>query len=198
MRVLAAVAAALAALAVAVPAQAKAPAKYTVAFTTTKGRFDVQVQRAWAPRGADRFYELVRGGYYDGDRLFRVVPGFVVQFGINPKPSVSKKWANATIKDDPVRHTNGPGTIAFAATGAPNSRTTQVFVNLGNNATLDNQGFAPFGRVTHGMVVLRKLYSGYAGQPSNAQQQMTDQGEPYLKKAFPKLDVILRARIVSP
>jgi peptidyl-prolyl cis-trans isomerase A (cyclophilin A) len=197
MRYVAVVAAALAALAVAVPAQAKAPAKYTVAFTTTKGRFDVQVQRAWAPRGADRFYELVRAGYYDGDRLFRVLPGFVVQFGINPKPSVSKKWANATIKDDPVRHTNGAGTITFAAAPAPNSRTTQVFVNLANNASLDKQGFAPFGQVTHGMIVLRKLYSGYDDQPTNAQQQMTEQGEPYLKKAFPKLDVILRARVVA-
>jgi peptidyl-prolyl cis-trans isomerase A (cyclophilin A) len=201
MRFAAVVATAVAALAlagVAAPAQAKAPAKYTVQFTTTKGRFDVMVQRAWAPNGADRFYELVRAGYYDGDRLFRVIPGFVVQFGINPKPSVSKKWANATIKDDKVRHTNAPGTITFAATNAPNSRTTQVFVNLANNGSnLDNQGFAPFGQVTHGMNVLRKLYSGYAEQPTSAQQQMTEQGEPYLKKAFPKLDVILRARVVA-
>src|SRR5881397_3355187 len=138
---------ALVALVAAAPAAAKAPKAFKVEFTTTKGRFDVSVQRAWAPHGADRFYDLVRARYYDGNRLFRVVPGFVVQWGIAPNPSVAKKWTNATIKDDPVKHSNVPGTITFAATGAPNSRTTQVFVNLGSNAGLDSQGFAPFGRV---------------------------------------------------
>jgi peptidyl-prolyl cis-trans isomerase A (cyclophilin A) len=187
---------ALVALVAAAPAAAaKAPGTYKVAFTTTKGRFDVSVQRAWAPHGADRFYELVRARYYDGNRLFRVVPGFVVQFGIAPDPSVAKKWVNATIPDDPVKHSNAPGTITFAATGAPNSRTTQVFVNLGSNAGLDSQGFAAFGKVTRGMSVIHKLYSGYGEQPTSAQQQMTEQGDAFVKTTFPKLDRILRARI---
>jgi peptidyl-prolyl cis-trans isomerase A (cyclophilin A) len=185
------------ALLVVAPAQAKAPAKYTVKFTTTKGSFDVAVQRAWAPRGADRFYDLVRARYFDGDRLFRVLPGFVVQWGFNPKPSVSQKWLNATIKDDPVKQTNAPGTITFANTGQPGSRAAQVFVNLGNNKQLDSLMFAPFGKVTRGMNVLRKLYSAYGEQASSAQQQMAEQGEPFIKKSFPKLDVILRARITS-
>jgi peptidyl-prolyl cis-trans isomerase A (cyclophilin A) len=187
---------ALVALVAAAPAAAKAPSTYKVSFTTTKGTFDVAVTRAWAPHGADRFYELVRAGYYDGNRLFRVVPGFVVQFGIAPKPSVAKKWANATIPDDPVKKSNVPGTITFAATGSPNSRTTQVFVNLGNNgANLDGQGFAPFGKVTRGMSVIDKLYSKYGEQPTGAQQQMTEQGDAFVKKTFPKLDRILKARI---
>jgi peptidyl-prolyl cis-trans isomerase A (cyclophilin A) len=190
---------AVCALLLAAPAAAaKAPATYTATFTTTKGSFDVEVQRAWAPRGADRFYDLVRARFFDGNRLFRVLPGFVVQFGINPKPSVSRKWANATIKDDRVRHTNEPGTITFAATSSPNSRTTQVFVNLGKNANLDALGFAAFGRVTRGMSVLQKLYSGYGEQPSRMQGQMIEQGESFIKKTFPKLDVILRARITRP
>ena len=176
-------------------APAKAPAHYTVAFTTTKGEFDVAVTRTWAPHGADRFYQLVRAGYYDGNRLFRVIPGFVVQFGIAPKPSVAQKWANATIPDDPVKHSNVAGTMTFAATNAPNSRTTQVFVNLGNNANLDSMRFAPFGRVTRGLAVIRKLYAGYGEQPTSAQQQMTEQGDAFVKRTFPKLDRILRARL---
>jgi peptidyl-prolyl cis-trans isomerase A (cyclophilin A) len=178
-------------------APAKAPAHYTVAFVTTKGTFDVAVTRAWAPHGADRFYQLVRARYYDGNRLFRVIPGFVVQFGIAPKPAVAKRWANVTIPDDPVRRSNAPGTITFAATSAPNSRTTQVFVNLGNNAQLDTMRFAPFGKVTRGMTVLGKLYSGYGEQPTGAQQQMTEQGDAFVKRTFPKLDRILRARITA-
>jgi peptidyl-prolyl cis-trans isomerase A (cyclophilin A) len=178
-------------------APAKAPAHYTASFVTTKGTFDVAVTRTWAPHGADRFYQLVRARYYDGNRLFRVIPGFVVQWGIAPNPVVAKKWANATIPDDPVKHSNATGTITFAATGAPNSRTTQVFVNLVSNAGLDTQGFAPFGKVTRGMSVIRKLYSGYGEQPSSAQQQMTEQGDAFVKKMFPKLDRILRARVTS-
>jgi peptidyl-prolyl cis-trans isomerase A (cyclophilin A) len=176
-------------------APAKAPAHYTVAFTTTKGTFDVAVTRTWAPHGADRFYQLVRARYYDGNRLFRVIPGFVVQFGIAPSPAVAQKWATKAIPDDPVKHSNAAGTITFAATGAPNSRTTQVFVNYGANTSLDAQGFAPFGKVTRGMSVLHKLYSGYGDQPSSAQQQMTEQGDAFVKRTFPKLDRILRARV---
>ena len=174
---------------------AKAPATYTVAFRTTKGTFRVKVTRAWAPRGADRFYNLVRNRYYDGVRLFRVIPGFVVQWGIHPKPAIAKAWQNADIKDDPVRHSNNRGTITFA-TGGPNTRTTQVFVNLANNGQLDSQGFAPFGRVVAGMKVLGRLYHGYGEQPSSAQGQMTTQGDAFVKRYFPKLDRIRTARIV--
>jgi peptidyl-prolyl cis-trans isomerase A (cyclophilin A) len=174
---------------------AKAPAVFRVRFTTTKGPFVVAVHRAWAPIGADRFYNLVRAGFYDGDRVFRVLPGFVVQFGINGSPKVSKAWRNADIPDDPVRRSNLPGTISFASAG-PNTRTTQVFVNLGSNATLDSYGFAPFGRVTSDMTAIAKLYAGYGGRASKAQPQIEAQGEAFLRKRFPRLDRILTARIV--
>ncbi|HKI91276.1 MAG TPA: peptidylprolyl isomerase [Gaiellaceae bacterium] len=176
---------------------AKAPALFKVRFNTTKGAFVVTVHRAWAPRGADRFYNLVRARFYDGDRLFRVVPGFVVQFGISPSPKISKAWLNATIADDKVRHSNTPGTMTFAAAASPNTRTTQVFVNLGNDAFLDAQRFAPFGAITSGRKVLAKLYHGYGETPTNAQGQMFAQGESFLRKTFPKLDRILTARVVK-
>ena len=175
---------------------AKAPAVYRARFVTSKGPFVVTVHRAWAPRGADRFYNLVRAGFYNGQRLFRVVPGFVVQWGISGQPSISAAWQNATIRDDPVRHSNARGTITFATAG-PNTRTTQVFVNLGNNGgNLDKEGFAPFGQVTGGMRVLGKLYSGYDDTPTNDQGQIAAGGEAFLRKTFPKLDRILTARIV--
>jgi peptidyl-prolyl cis-trans isomerase A (cyclophilin A) len=176
---------------------AKAPSMYGVAFTTTKGTFVVTVHRNWAPRGADRFYNLVKAGFYDGDEFFRVVKGFVVQWGINGDPQVSKAWQTATIRDDPVKTSNTVGTITYAAASAPNTRTTQVFVNLGNNASnLDGQGFAPFGKVTSGMAVVEKLYGGYDDAPTNLQPQIASQGNAFLKKRFPKLDSIIRARVV--
>jgi peptidyl-prolyl cis-trans isomerase A (cyclophilin A) len=203
--------AALAALLLAVPAaaatgpnpallhpaklHAKAPAVFKVRFATTKGAFVVTVHRAWAPRGADRFWNLVRARFYDGERLFRVVPEYV-QWGISGTPRVSRAWQNATIKDDPVRHSNTRDTVAFAATSQPNSRTTQVFVNRLDNAQLDAYGFAPFGQVTSGMAVLGKLYAGYDDTPTNDQAQMSAQGETFLAKHFPKLDRILTARVV--
>lgn len=174
----------------------KAPAVYHARFTTTKGAFVVTVHRAWAPKGADRFYDLVRAHFYDGQRLFRVVPGFVVQWGISGNPKIAQAWENATIRDDPVRHTNAKGTIVFATAG-PNTRTTQVFVNLANNRRLDTEGFAPFGVVTSGFATLGKLYSGYDDRPTNDQAQITQQGEAFFRKHFPKLDRILRARIAS-
>jgi peptidyl-prolyl cis-trans isomerase A (cyclophilin A) len=174
---------------------AKAPAVFEARFTTTKGPFVVTVHRAWAPRGADRFYDLVRARFYDGQRLFRVVPGFVVQWGLSPFPKVSKAWQDARIPDDPVRHPNAPGTISFA-TGGPNTRTTQVFVNLGSNTFLDRQGFAPFGVVTSGGAAISRLYHGYGEAPTGAQGQIAAQGEAFLRKRFPKLDRILTARIV--
>lgn len=174
---------------------AKAPAVFRARFTTTKGTFVVTVHRAWAPRGADRFYNLVRAGFYDGQRLFRVVTGFVVQWGISGTPKISKAWHNATIHDDPVRHTNAKGTIVFADAG-PNTRTTQLFVNLAANTNLDSSGFAPFGAVTTGFSTLRHLYSGYGDTPTGEQTQMEQQGEPFFRKHFPKLDRILRARVL--
>jgi peptidyl-prolyl cis-trans isomerase A (cyclophilin A) len=171
---------------------AKAPATYKVAFSTTKGPFVVTVHRAWSPRGADRFYNLVQAHFFDGVTFFRVLKGFVAQFGISGDPAVAKVWQTATIKDDPVKTSNTPGTITFATAG-PNTRTTQLFLNLGNNGGLDGQGFSPFGRVTTGMSVVDKLFAGYGEQPD--QQQITTQGNAYLRKAFPKLDSIRTARI---
>jgi peptidyl-prolyl cis-trans isomerase A (cyclophilin A) len=174
---------------------AKAPATFGVEFTTTKGTFVVTVHRSWAPRGADRFYNLVKAGFYDGNEFFRVHTGFVVQFGISGDPQVSKAWQNANIPDDPVKTSNTVGTITYADAG-PNTRTTQVFVNLGKNAFLDSQGFAPFGEVTSGLPVVEKLYSGYGEAPTSLQPQIASQGNTFLKKRFPKLDAVIRARVV--
>lgn len=175
---------------------AKAPAVFRVRFTTTKGPFVVTVHRTWAPRGADRFYNLVHAGFYNGQRLFRVIPGFVVQWGISGTPKIARAWQTATIRDDPVRQKNTRGTIDFAD-GGPNTRTTQVFVNLGSNTALDRDGFAPFGTVTSGFATLKRLYHGYGESPSDAQAQITQQGEAFLKKHFPKLDRILKARLLG-
>jgi peptidyl-prolyl cis-trans isomerase A (cyclophilin A) len=175
---------------------AKSPAVYRASFVTTKGTFVVTVHRAWAPLGADRFYNLVQNHFFDGNAFFRVLKGFVVQFGISPDPAVSKAWQTATIKDDRVKTSNVPGTIVFADAG-PQTRTTQLFVNLGNNgSSLDGQGFSPFGKVTSGMAVLQKLYGGYGEQASNDQQQIQTQGAAFLKKTFQKLDGIKTARIL--
>ena len=174
---------------------AKAPATYRVSFATTRGTFLLTVHRAWSPRGADRFYNLVRARFFDGVAFFRVVKGFVVQFGISPDPAVAAAWQTATIKDDPVKVSNTPGTITFADAG-PDTRTTQVFLNLGSNASLDGQGFSPFGRVTSGMKVVNALYGGYDERPTDKQQQIATQGDAYLRKNFPKLDHIRTARLV--
>ena len=176
----------------------KAPAVYKVKFTTTKGVFVVEVTRAWAPLGADRFYNLARYGYFTDASFFRVLPGFVVQFGINAKPAVNAVWQSATIQDDPVKESNKRGTVTFA-TGGPNTRTTQIFINYGDNIALDGQGFAPFGQVVEGMDVVDKLYSGYGeGAPQGAgpeQGLIQNEGKPYLDKNFPNLDSIKSALI---
>ena len=174
---------------------AKAPDVYEVKFATTKGDFTVQVTRAWAPIGADRFYNLVKHRFYNEASFFRVIPGFVVQFGLSADPAVNKVWKNADIRDDRVAQSNRPGFVTFATAG-PNTRTTQVFINLGNNAGLDNQGFAPFGQVTSGMDVVAKLYSGYGEKPD--QGMITNRGKEYLDKSFPNLDRIETATIVAP
>ncbi len=179
-------------------AEAQAPDSYKVHFDTSKGAFVLQVNRSWAPLGADRFYTLVKSGFYDGARFFRVLPGFVVQFGIAADPAVSAKWRNANLPDDPVSQSNRPGTITFA-TGGPNTRTTQVFINLADNARLDSSGFSPFGSVTQGMDVVEQLYSGYGeGAPNGsgpAQPQAEAEGNAYLEREFPKLDYIKKATI---
>jgi peptidyl-prolyl cis-trans isomerase A (cyclophilin A) len=173
----------------------KSPEAYDVTFSTTKGDFVVHVNRAWAPLGADRFYNLVKNGFYTGAHFFRVIPGFVVQFGLNADPAVSKAWRDATFKDDPVSQSNRPGFLTFATAGK-DTRTTQLFINLGNNAQLDSMGFAPFGQVTSGMDVVKQIHSGYGESPN--QGSITTQGKAYLEKNFPKLDSIKSATIASP
>jgi len=166
---------------------AQAPDVYRVKFTTTHGDFVVEVHRAWAPVGADHFYNLVVNNFFNGAAFFRYVPGFIVQFGLPANPAIGRVWQSANIKDDPVKHSNDRGTLTFATAG-PNTRTTQLFVNLNNNAPLDGQGFAAFGTVTSGMSVVDGLYSGYGEKPD--QGAITSQGKAYLDKNFPKLDTI--------
>jgi peptidyl-prolyl cis-trans isomerase A (cyclophilin A) len=178
---------------------ARAPEVYDVKFATTKGDFVVRVTRAWAPLGADRFYNLVNHHFYDNASFFRVLTGFVVQFGIHADPRVSHVWSSAVIKDDRVTQSNKRGTLTFATAG-PNTRTTQVFINLGNNGPLDAQGFSPFGEVSAGMDVVDKLYSGYGeGAPGGKgprQDLIESKGKPYLDQDFPKLDSIKTAAIL--
>ncbi len=175
---------------------AKAPAEFDVKFTTTKGEFTVHVTREWSPIGADRFYNLVRHHFFDGAAFFRNVKGFMVQFGLSPYPEVSAAWQPAQIKDDPGgKQSNKPGYITFAKTGAPNSRTTQLFINHGNNAGLDPQGFTPFGQVTEGLEIVEQLYDGYGEAPD--QGQISAKGKAYLQANFPKLDVIKTTVIVG-
>ena len=176
----------------------KAPATFKTIFKTTKGDFTLEVTRAWAPQGADRFYNLVKAGYFTDIAFFRVISGFMVQFGIHGDPAVSAKWRDADIADDPVVESNSPGYISYAMRG-PNTRTTQLFINFGNNARLDESGFSPFGKVTAGMDVVKSIYSGYGeGAPSGMgpdQGRVQMQGNAYLKKDFPDMDYILGASI---
>jgi peptidyl-prolyl cis-trans isomerase A (cyclophilin A) len=176
----------------------KAPASYKVKFDTSKGVFVLQVNRDWAPNGADRFYNLVKNGFYDDTRFFRVISGFMVQFGINGDPKLSPAWRAARIPDDAVKQSNKRGNITFATSG-PNSRTTQVFINFKDNAGLDGQGFAPFGQVVSGMDVVDKLHAGYGeGAPNGRgpeQGRVQGEGNAYLKKDFPQLDFIKKASI---
>jgi len=175
-----------------------APATYKAKFDTSKGVFVVQVNRDWAPNGADRFYNLVKNGFFDNTRFFRVIPDFMVQFGINGDPKLSPAWRNAKIPDDAVKQSNKRGNITFATSG-PNSRTTQVFINFKDNAGLDRQGFAPFGQITSGMDVVDKLYGEYGeGAPNGRgpdQMRVQSEGNAYLTKDFPKLDFIRKATI---
>ncbi|MEQ1855132.1 MAG: peptidylprolyl isomerase [Longimicrobiales bacterium] len=177
------------------------PASYRVQFETSKGNFTVQVDRSQAPNGADRLYRLVSEGYYDEVRFFRVIAGFMAQFGISGDPAANTRWRSQPIQDDPVVGSNTRGTLTFAMTAQPNSRTTQVFINLVDNVNLDRSGFAPVGRVVEGMDVVDQLYSGYGeGAPQGngpAQGQIVSQGNAYLAQSFPLLDHIIRARVAN-
>ena len=179
-----------------------APAMYKVDFDTSAGTFVVEVHRDWAPNGADRFYNLVKNGYFDNLRFFRVIPNFMVQFGISGDPALNSVWREARIPRDPVKQSNTRGYITYAMQGGaqgPDTRTTQVFINFGDNSQLDAQGFAPFGRVARGMDIVDKIYSGYGeGAPSGKgpdQGRLQAEGNAYLMKDFPKLDYIKKATI---
>jgi peptidyl-prolyl cis-trans isomerase A (cyclophilin A) len=177
----------------------KAPEIFKAQFDTTKGKFTIEVTRSLSPNGADRFYNLVRSGYFKDVAFFRVVPGFMCQFGIHGDPSVSAKWREAAIPDDPVKGSNTRGTITFATAG-PNTRTTQLFINFADNINLNGMGFSPFGKVTEGMDVVDKINSEYGeGAPRGGgpnQGRVQAEGNTYLKKDFPNLDYIKSATIV--
>lgn len=177
----------------------KAPDTFKARFDTTKGVFTVEVTRASAPQGADRFYNLVRSGFFSDVAFFRVIPGFMCQFGIHGDPKVSAAWRNANIPDDVVKGSNTRGALTFATAG-PNTRTTQLFINYADNTRLDGTGFAPIGKVTQGMDVVDKLYGDYGeGAPRGRgpdQGRVQSEGNAYLKKDFPNLDYIKSATIV--
>lgn len=176
----------------------QAPATYKARFDTSKGTFVVEVTRAWAPKGADRFYNLVKNGFYDNARFFRVVSGFMVQFGINGDPAIMGRWRAAQISDDPVTQSNTRGMITFATAG-PNTRTSQVFINFGDNSQLDKMGFAPFGRIVSGMNVVEAINAEYGeGAPRGHgpdQSRIQNEGNAYLTKDFPRMDYIKKATI---
>jgi peptidyl-prolyl cis-trans isomerase A (cyclophilin A) len=174
---------------------AKVPDEFKVKFETTCGDFVVEVHREWAPLGVDRFHELVTAGFYDESGFFRVVPGFVVQFGLSADPKVQEKWSEARIKDDPVTKSNKRGFITFATAG-PDTRTSQVFINYKDNVRLDRMGFAPFGEVVEGMDVVDKISAAHGQEPD--QERIKAKGNEYLKSSFPKLDYITKATILEP
>jgi peptidyl-prolyl cis-trans isomerase A (cyclophilin A) len=173
----------------------QAPAVYKASFETSAGTFVIEVHRDWAPKGADRFYNLVKYGFFDDCRFFRVIPGFMVQFGMNGDPAVGAAWTSARIQDDPVKESNKRGYITFAKPNAPNARTTQVFINFADNTNLDKDGFAPFGKVVSGMNVVDKLNATYGATPGNDQANIQAGGNAYLEKTYPKLDSIKKATI---
>ncbi len=167
---------------------------FHVKFDTTAGSFTIRVDENWAPRGAARMKELVEQQVLDGCRFFRIVPDFIVQFGINGDPDTAARWRSAAIEDDPVTQSNRRGTLTFAMAG-PNTRTTQLFINFRDNSFLDGQGFAPIGEVTEGMDIVDKLYAGYGEKPDQARIQR--EGNAYLDAEFPELDYIKTARFAD-
>ena len=177
---------------------AQAPDSFRARFATTRGDFVISVHRAWAPLGADRFYNLVRSGFYDGVRFFRVIPGFMAQFGLHADTAVTSAWRERRIPDDPAGRSNQRGMVTFATAG-PGTRTTQIFINYRDNSRLDGMGFTPIGQVVEGMEVVDSLYSGYGeGAPSGRgpdQYRLNIEGEKYLARQFPKLDKIKKATV---
>ena len=176
------------------PASETAPATYRINFDTSRGPFVVEINRDQAPNGADRLYNLVKSKYFDGTRFYRVVPGFMVQWGAAADPKVATDW-DVNIPDDEVKATNERGTITFAASSRPNTRTTHMFINYGDNARLDAMGFAPLGKVVSGMETVDQIYSGDGERPD--QTRMKTEGNAYLEKEFPNLDFIKTARIAQ-
>jgi peptidyl-prolyl cis-trans isomerase A (cyclophilin A) len=179
-----------------------APDVYRARFETTAGAFEIQVTRAWSPNGADRFYNLVRNGFFDDTYFFRAMAGFMAQFGLPADPTVGAAWTNASIKDDPaVGQSNKRGMVTFAKTGAPHSRSTQIFINFVNNAGLDAQGFTPFGQVAEGMESVDAIFTGYGDGPPGGmgpdQGRVRQLGSPFLAENYGKLTRIERARIVG-
>ena len=173
---------------------ATAPEVFKAKFETTKGAFVIEVHRDWSPAGADRFYALVKNGYYDGVKFFRVVPGFVVQWGIHGDPAIASTWLRSKIKDEPVKESNRRGFVTYAK-GGPNTRSVQVFINLQDNTGLDAQFFSPFGKVVQGMDVVEKLNGQYANEISNLQGRIAEEGNAFLEKHYPNLDAIKTATI---
>ena len=174
---------------------AKAPAAFKARFDTTKGVIVIEVHREWSQNGADRFYNLVKHGYFDGVKFFRAVPSFVVQWGIHGDPAIANKWLQATIPDDAVKESNKRGFITYAKSSAPNSRSVQLFINLVDNSRLDSMGFAPFGKVTEGMEVVDTLYNGYGEGLTKLQGRIAEEGNAFLEKNYPQLDAIKKATI---
>ncbi len=175
-----------------------APEKFHAKFVTTKGNFVIEVTRAWSPNGADRFYNLVDIGYFNDIAIFRAVPNFMFQFGVHGDPNVSKHWKDSTIKDDPPANaSNLPGYVTFAKTGLPNSRSAQMFVNLGNNNFLDRQGFTPFGKVVEGLEVVGKINTEYGENAPEDQGSLIARGNAWLLKKYPRLDIIKSVELVE-
>ena len=174
----------------------QAPDSFKVLFETSKGQFTVMAYRAWSPNGVDRFHYLVNNHFYDGARFFRTLPNFVVQFGINGDPKVSAAWRERNIQDDPVKQSNQEGFVTYAQSSQPNSRTTQIFINNVDNSRLDPMGFAPFAKVIDGMHVVHQFYGGYADNVPD-QGLLQTQGNGYLDRMYPKLDSIVKARVVK-
>jgi peptidyl-prolyl cis-trans isomerase A (cyclophilin A) len=180
-----------------IPAPVTAPATFRVRLETSRGPIVIEAHRDWSPNGVDRFFQLVESGYYDDVRFFRFVPGFIVQFGMHGNPQTNAQWVARPLMDDPVKQSNRRGTVSFAQTPMPNTRTTQLFINLQDNAGLDAQNFAPIGEVVEGMSVVDALYSGYGGVPSDSQPRIAAEGNAFLNRAFPKLDFVRTARVVK-
>lgn len=173
----------------------EAPPIYRARFETSKGAFVIEVQREWAPLAADRFYNLVKNAFYDGTRFFRVLDGFMAQFGLSGDPSIQRAWQSANLRDEPVKQSNTRGFVTFTRENAPNSRYTMIFINYGDNSYLDKEGFPPFGRVVSGMEVVDSLYSGYGRQNQPDQRRILREGNEYLAREYPMLDFVKTASL---